>query len=154
MENIQIITRVIRCEEADLSSEELLIVQLAREAALKAYSPYSGFKVGASLLLSNGEVISGNNQENVAYPSGLCAERVALFYANAKYPFVPVKMLAVAAFNSGDFTETISPCGACRQVLAEVEKRFKTSVRLLLCGKKEILIVERAQDLLPLVFTL
>lgn len=154
MENIQITTRIIRCEEAELSPEELLLVQSARRVALKAYSPYSGFKVGAALLLNNGETITGNNQENVAYPSGLCAERVALFYANAKFPFVPVKMLAVAAFNSGDFTETISPCGACRQVMAEVEKRFDTPVKLLLCGKKEILIVERAGTLLPLNFVL
>lgn len=143
----------VRCmREQELSTEETALMEAAREAALRAYAPYSKFRVGAAVLLENGETITGNNQENAAFPSGMCAERVALFYAQARYPFVPVKILAVAAFFQNAFTESISPCGACRQVLAETERRFGKPVRLLLCNRYDILVVDRASDLLPLGF--
>lgn len=143
----------LKCvREDELSYEETTLVEAAREAALRAYAPYSQFKVGAAALLENGEIITGNNQENIAFPSGMCAERVTLFYAQARYPFVPVKILAIAAFSHNAFTDRISPCGACRQVLAETEKRFGKPVRLLLSGRCETVIAEKASDLLPLAF--
>ena len=96
--------------------EELSEKALA--AAGKAYCIYSGFAVGAAVLLENGTIVLGNNQENVAYPSGLCAERTALFYAGAAYPDVPVKALAITAcFKGRPRKEVVSPCGACRQVI-------------------------------------
>ncbi|HAZ03233.1 MAG TPA: cytidine deaminase, partial [Marinilabiliales bacterium] len=114
---------------ADLSSDLQKIIIESKEAALRAYAPYSNFNVGAAVLLSNGEVFSGNNQENAAYPSGLCAERVAIFYANSKYPNVPVLAIAICAFNKNGILKTpVPPCGSCRQVLLESEIRFKTPI--------------------------
>jgi len=102
------------------------LILLAREAAKRAYAPYSGFRVGASVLLENGEFITGNNQENAAYPSGLCAERTALFYASSKFPKIAVRALAVSTISDetlpGEFAK---PCGSCRQVMAEYEDRPK-----------------------------
>lgn len=152
MKTIALHTEAWECTDKDLSLPEVKIADLAREVALKAYAPYSGFKVGAAVWLANDEFITGNNQENAAYPSGMCAERVALFYANARFPFVPVKAIAVAAFHQGKFCNFVSPCGGCRQVLAEVEKRFKTPVKVLLCGNENIIMLKSAGDLLPLRF--
>lgn len=126
----------------------------AKEQTANAYVPYSHFSVGAAVLLENGEIFAGNNQENAAYPSGLCAERVALFYANAQRPEIPVKALAIAAKTNGEFVENpISPCGACRQVMLETETRFAKPISLLLYGKNEIYIFDRVTDILPLSFT-
>ena len=109
--------------------------------------------MGAAVLLANGEIITGNNQENVAFPSGLCAERTALFYAHSQYPEQAVKSIAVAAFTQGDFIDKpISPCGACRQVILETEMRSKSPVKIYLYGKSEIYIVEGIGNLLPLAF--
>jgi len=109
--------------------------------------------VGAAVLLENGEIITGNNQENAAYPSGLCAERTAMFYANANYPDVAVTTLAVAAQNAGGFLkDPIAPCGSCRQVLLETEQRYGKKLRVLLYGASEIAILETVKDLLPLSF--
>lgn len=152
MKEQQLCIKVQSVSEEELMHDELALVETAREAALRAYAPYSEFKVGAAALLDNGEVISGNNQENIAYPSGMCAERVVVYYANARYPFVPIRAIAITAFNKNAFRESISPCGACRQVLAEAEKRFKKPIKILLCGRHTIQIIERASDLLPLCF--
>jgi cytidine deaminase len=124
----------------------------ALEAAERAYAPYSGFQVGAAVLLENGQIFEGNNQENAAYPVGICAERVALFTANAAYPHVPVQIIAIAAIKNGETEDSISPCGICRQVLLEAENRYKKPVRILLCGKRETTVVRSAKDLLPLAF--
>lgn len=130
------------------------LILKAQEQTQKAYAPYSHYAVGAALLLENGEVFAGSNQENAAYPSGLCAERVALFYANAQFPTVPVKALAVAASVNGDFTETpVSPCGACRQVMLETETRFTQPITLLLHGKEQIYVFDSVTTLLPFSFT-
>ena len=140
-------------DESELSAEDNNLINIAREASKKAYAPYSGFKVGAALLLDNGEIIEGNNQENVSYPAGLCAERVAIFYAGAKYPDVPAKTLAITAFKDHDFIdEPVTPCGSCLQTLFEHESRFNSHIRLILAGKKKIRIVDKIGDLLPLVF--
>ena len=107
-----------------LPEDEIILVNQSREAAKRAYAPYSKFQVGAAVLLENGEIITGTNQENAAYPSGLCAERVAVFYANSKYPDVPVIAIAVTAFTNNKFVQTpIPPCGSCRQVLTETETK-------------------------------
>ncbi len=129
------------------------LVQAALKATEQAYAPYSNFHVGAALLLANGEIVTGSNQENVAYPSGLCAERVALFHAGHQYPTVPVQAIAIAASTKGKQVERISPCGACRQVMLETEQRGGHPIKVLLCGAKEILIAESAASLLPLCFS-
>ena len=114
---------------------------------------FSHFSVGAAALLENGVVVTGSNQENAAYPSGLCAERSTLFYANSLYPDQAVKALAIAARTEQDFLDTpIPPCGACRQVLLETEKRFGKPMRILLYSKSDIYIMEGVSALLPLSF--
>ncbi len=137
----------------ELNDEQKMLIDKAREQVTKAYAPYSGFRVGAALMLENGEIFAGSNQENAAYPSGLCAERVAMFYANAQYPDVAVKTLAIAAYTNGKFIETpVTPCGSCRQVLLESESRFNTGIEILLYGTNEILMLENVKQLLPLCF--
>ena len=129
------------------------LAQAAIEATKSSYAPYSHFNVGAAVRLDNGEIIKGSNQENAAYPSGTCAERTTIFYANSQYPDQAIKTLAIAARSEEDFLNTpISPCGACRQVLLETEKRFGKPMRILLYGKKEIYIIPSIANLLPLCF--
>ena len=138
----------------ELPEPKAILVNKAIEAAKKAYAPYSEYKVGAAVLLKNGEIISGNNQENAAYPSGLCAERVAIFYAGSQYPDVPVEMIAITAIMDGSIQEEpVSPCGGCRQVLLEKENLGKTPMQIILYGTKRIQVVQQANDLLPLPFT-
>jgi len=145
--------KIAFCALEELPDIEKILVKKAKEASEKAYAPYSHFLVGAAVLLGNGEIVTGNNQENAAYPSGLCAERTAVFYANATYPDVPVLTMAVAAQNSNGFlTDPIAPCGSCRQVLLETENRFGKPIRVILFGTKEIAIIDTASDLLPLSF--
>lgn len=130
------------------------LVTAAKQQTEQAYVPYSHFAVGAAVLLENGEIFTGNNQENAAYPSGLCAERVALFYANAQRPFTPVSALAVAAKVNGDFLkEPISPCGACRQVMLETETRFLKPITLILYGSNQIYVFDSITEILPFSFT-
>lgn len=137
-----------------LSAADAELAEKSKEAAMGAYAPYSQFSVGAAVRLANGKIITGNNQENAAYPSGLCAERVAIFYANAQYPNVPVEALAVIAMNSKkEFMKIPAPpCGSCRQVLLETEQRFKTPMKIILVGSESIRIIENAKSLLPLNF--
>jgi len=137
----------------ELSVDFQRIVSAAKEMTKRSYAPYSGFSVGAAVLLDNGKIVNGSNQENVAYPSGLCAERVALFSANANYPESAPVVLAIAAYNNGDFTDfPVTPCGACRQVMVEVEKRYGKSFEVLMCYKQGVVRVKRAGDLMPLTF--
>ena len=137
----------------ELSAEQQALIQVAKEQTNHSYCPYSHFHVGAAALLGNGEVIRGCNQENAAYPSGLCAERSALFAAGAQYPEQPVIRLAIACFTGGHFTkEPGSPCGACRQVMTETEHRYGGKMEVLLYGENETYVFESAADLLPLVF--
>jgi cytidine deaminase len=139
---------------SELSDQEQELVVKAQEASANAYAPYSNFFVGASVLLETGIIITGNNQENIAYPSGLCAERVALFYTGANYPGVAVKTLVVVA--KGDLVkpdECISPCGSCRQVIAQSEYRQKTPIRLILVAQNgRTFIFDKASDLLVFPF--
>jgi cytidine deaminase len=139
-------------EELSPGDRELVIN--ARKAAGKAYAPYSRFYVGAALRLESGRIVSGSNVENAAFPSGLCAERTALAYAVSNFPGDRTVALAIAARDDADFTEeSISPCGNCRQVIAEEEKKNGKAVRIILSGTSGILIIESVGDLLPLQFS-
>ena len=150
--NIRIDLKIYELNE--LSSSDRELVDIACEATQRSYAPYSHFSVGAAARLSNGIIVSGTNQENAAYPSGLCAERTTLFHANSQYPDQAVTVLAIAARNErGEFLENpIPPCGACRQVMLETEKRFKQPMRILLFGKKGIYELKNVGALLPLSF--
>jgi len=129
------------------------LISKAKSAAKNAYAPYSEFNVGAAVLLENGEIITGSNQENAAFPSGLCAERIALFYANSIYPDVPVKSMVVAALQNGEYLKfPVAPCGSCRQVILETQTRFKNKIKLIMYGEEKISIVEDAAFLLPFPF--
>ena len=138
----------------ELSAQEQQLVANAKSAFKTAYAPYSGFLVGASVLLENGEVINGSNQENVAYPSGLCAERVALFYAGAKFPDVKINTVAISVLSKNfEVNDVISPCGACRQVMAEYEDKQHRPIKVILHSPTdEVLIANKVEDLLPFMF--
>jgi cytidine deaminase len=137
----------------ELSDEEQQLIERAIQTAGDAYAPYSEFRVGACLLLDDGTIVNGNNQENVAYPDGQCAERVALFAANASYPESSVKILALAAIYQDKLLDRpVYPCGSCRQALLECENRFNQPVRILMYGKTGIHVANSIRDLLPLSF--
>ena len=154
MKQLDIHTTIKIYSPDELSAEEQQLVEAAKEATTRSYAPYSHFHVGAAALLANGEIISGTNQENAAYPSGICAERTTLFYANSQHPQQAVKALAIAARTSEvHWTETpISPCGACRQVMTETENRHEKPMKILLCSAQEVFVIESAKDLLPVSF--
>lgn len=151
IKNITTNIKVYSFDKLDI--EKKTLVEAAQQACNSAYAPYSNFKVGCAVELNDGTIIEGSNQENAAYPSGLCAERTALFYANAKYPNIPVKTIAIMAHHDGDFVKDIcSPCGSCRQVMAEIENRFKQDITILMCSKDTVYEVESVKSLLPLAF--
>lgn len=139
----------------ELSDIDRKLIDAAREASHRAYAPYSHFSVGAAILLSNGEIITGSNQENAAYPSGLCAERTAAFYAHSRFPEAIFRKIAIAAIDTSgnEILSPISPCGACRQVLLEYETIAGESVEVLLAGRSEIYILPSVASLLPLSFS-
>lgn len=153
MREINLNTKIAVYLLEECSDTEKKLIEAAKNATLKAYAPYSEFRVGAAVLLDNGDIVAGNNQENAAYPSGLCAERTAVFFANASQPDQKVEAIAVAAWYNGTFThDVITPCGACRQVLLEVESRFKSPVKVLMYSEDGIYVVSTIKDLLPLSF--
>lgn len=137
-----------------LQTIDISVVNKAFEAMEKAYAPYSKFKVGAALLLEDGQIIQGNNQENIAYPSGLCAERVALFHAGAQFPGIPVDLICIVA--KGDLmpiSQLLSPCGACRQVMLESENRQNKPIRIILVNQdNRTMCIDSVQNLLPFGF--
>jgi len=155
MKNFDIVTSVSVAAYQDLSESDKRLVNLAREATLRAYAPYSHFNVGAAIELDNGECVTGANQENVAYPSGTCAERSACFYAHAKYPDAKFKTIAIAARGTDghETSSPVAPCGACRQALLEYEMLAEHNVRIILCGTTEFYILPSVHSLLPLAFT-
>ncbi len=137
----------------ELPAEEQHLIEKAIATARDAYAPYSEFRVGACLLLEDGTFVAGNNQENAAYPDGLCAERVAMFAANAQHPESPVKKMAIAAvYQDKLIDQPVYPCGSCRQALLESENRFKRPTRILMYGRRGILAANSIKDLLPLSF--
>lgn len=154
MKEMVINTKVKVCTVDELSAADREVVDAARAATANSYAIYSHFNVGAAVRLANGIIVSGSNQENAAYPSGLCAERTTLFWANSQYPTQPVEVLAIAARNEqGELATPIPPCGACRQVILETEKRFSKAMRIILYGAKECyLIDDGVKALLPLSF--
>ena len=139
---------------SELSDGDRLLVERAQQSAKDAYAPYSKFHVGAAVLLDSGEVIAGNNQENAAYPSGLCAERVAVFYAMARHPKAAIEAVAIAALSDDSLLKTPPfPCGACRQVLAEYEYRQKKPIRFILHAQSgQTIVMEGVDNLLPFPF--
>lgn len=138
---------------AELDEKLQKLVEEAKQAAETAYAPYSKFKVGAAVLLENGEIIQGNNQENAAYPSGLCAERVAIFYANSKYPNKAIKSVAVTAFTKDGFIkEPIPPCGSCLQVMLESERRYDNDIQVILYGEDKLTVADSIGQFLPVNF--
>jgi cytidine deaminase len=139
----------------ELSPSFQSLMQEAILARANAYAPYSNFNVGAAVLLDNGVILRGNNQENAAYPSGLCAERVAIFYASAQYPDIPIKAIAVTANTHLDPSETpASPCGNCRQTLAEYQQKQATSIPIIFMGASgKIVCCNSVLDLLPFAFS-
>ncbi len=140
--------------ENELDSRDVELIRKAKDVLATSYSPYSQFRVGASVLLENGEIISGSNQENGAYPSGLCAERVALFYAGAKYPKVPVVAMAIVASYMDEIIQSpISPCGACRQVMIEYRNIGAKAFSVIMVGRSKIVKVEDVRFLLPFSFS-
>lgn len=147
-------TKIKVCTVDELSAQDREVVDAAREATANSYAVYSGFNVGAAVRLAGGTIVAGSNQENAAYPSGLCAERTTLFWANSHYPDKAVEVLAIAARTiEGELERPIPPCGACRQVMLETENRFHTPMRIILYGNKECYVVEDGvKALLPLTF--
>lgn len=139
----------------ELSERERLLVDTARAAVEGSYAPYSNFHVGAAVLLDNGEIVKGANQENAATPSSLCAERTAAYWAHANFPAARFEAIAIAARDaSGREVEApISPCGACRQALLQYETLAGRDVKVILAGSREIYIAPSVKSLLPLAFT-
>lgn len=139
----------------ELSTTERRLVEKSIEATNHSYAPFSNFHVGATLLLDNGTMVTGCNQENAVLPAGICAERAAIFSAGAQFPDQAVRTIAIAARGTdGELTdEPITPCGICRQVIIETETRYKTPIRILLYGKKRIYAINGIKELMPLSFT-
>lgn len=137
-----------------LSHSDRELVEKAYQISQNAYAPYSEFHVGASIRMENGEVLTGSNQENIAYPSGLCAERVVLFFAGSQFPNTKIETICVVA--KGDllpFDKILSPCGACRQVMLETEIRQTAPMRVILVSQNEkTLVFKNVKDLLPFAF--
>ena len=155
MKDLELKIQINECQMDDLTPEERQLVEMAIEATSRSYARYSNFHVGAAIELANGERIIGCNQENAAFPAGLCAERTAIFAAGAQYPESPVKTLAIAARDTtGELTlEPVSPCGTCRQVMIETETRFQQPIRILLYGQRRLYVMDGIRHLMPLSFT-
>ena len=155
MEQLELKSVIKVCQPEELTAEEQHLLSLAIEATSRSYAPYSRFHVGAAVRLDNGEEIIGSNQENAAYPSGLCAERTALFAAGTFYPDVPVSLLAIAARGTDGelLSEPCSPCGSCRQVIIESEKRAGRPIRILLYGRRCVYVIDGIAQLMPLMFS-
>lgn len=138
---------------ADLADIDKKLVACALDAQKKAYAAYSNFQVGAAVLFEDGTMVSGNNQENAAYPSGLCAERTAIFYAQANYPDKTIQAIAITSATANvPNRKPVFPCGSCRQVLLESEQRNGKPIRVICYGADEIVEVSSTQSLLPLHF--
>ena len=141
-------------DENERPFDDAELLREAHEAARNSYAPYSQFHVGAAVRLSNGAIVKGNNIENAAYPSGLCAERVALFSAQAQYPDVPIEAIAITAFSEKtEVNEPIAPCGACRQVMVEVEQLSRRPLRILCQGNTgAVMAFNGIETLMPFLF--
>ncbi len=154
MKELTIEAKIKVCAYDEFSAEDKQLVDAARAATANSYAVYSNFNVGAAVRLDNGVIVKGSNQENAAYPSSLCAERTTLFWANSQYPENAVLAMAIAArTDKGELPMPIPPCGACRQVILETEKRFGKAIKIILFGTKESYIIEDGiKALMPLSF--
>lgn len=138
----------------ELEPKDRELCEAAEKALMGSYAPYSKFNVGAAVRLADGSIVTGANQENAAYPSGLCAERTAMFSAYANHPDTPMTAIAITAAQNGKLNEDITaPCGACRQVMAEYQKVSGRKWTILLYGKKKIIKLSQVDDILPFIFT-
>ncbi len=136
-----------------MNPEDRELAQAAINATKHSYAPYSKFNVGAAVMLDDGEIITGSNQENAAYPSGLCAERTAMFYASANRPDKAMTKIAVAAGQDGKLCDSpATPCGACRQVMAQYQTKGGRNMEIILVGGKKIWKFEKVDDILPFIF--
>ncbi len=155
MKQLPIKSNIFECQMEELTDVEQMLVRRAIQSTDTSYAPYSHFHVGAALLLADGTVLPGCNQENAAFPSGLCAERSAIFAAGAQHPDLAPTMLAIAARDTtGNLTrKPVSPCGTCRQVIIETETRYGRQLRILLYGQDGVYVMDGIQNLMPLSFT-
>ena len=153
MKEIKIETSIKFCQLEELEDSDQQVVRKALIATKNSYSPYSHFRVGAALRLADGMEIIGANQENAAYPVGLCAERTAIFAAQANYPEQPIVAIAITAANENGLVKNpVSPCGSCRQVMLEIEDRYKQPVKIMLYGTDGVYIINSIKDIMPLYF--
>lgn len=153
MKNIQLEINMQHMQLEELNTDDRELVEAAIKATDNSYAKYSNFRVGAALRLGDGRVVIGANQENAVFPLGLCAERTAIFAAQAQYPDQPVTSLSIAARNEDGLVKSpVTPCGSCRQVILEIEERYKQPIRILLYGTDGVLVVNTVRDLLPLCF--
>ena len=137
----------------ELSARDRLVAEAAINATASSYAPYSGFNVGAAVMLEDGEIITGSNQENAAYPSGLCAERTAMFYAGAHRPDKAMVKIAIAGGQNGVLcSNPATPCGACRQVMAQYQTKGGRPMEVILVGGERIWKFSKVDDILPLIF--
>lgn len=155
MKTLEIAAKIRILDESELTFEQKNVIEAAKIATLRSYSPYSHYKVGAACLLDNGEIITGSNQENAAYPSGLCAERTAVFYAQSRYPDARILKLCIIGKTATDVfsKEVCAPCGACRQVILEAEYRCGAPIEILLPSQNGIYVMNGISTLLPFGFT-
>lgn len=155
MKDLQLRPIIHECQLAELTADEQKLVQMAIEATSRSYAKYSRFHVGAAIQLANGAMLLGCNQENAAFPAGICAERSAIFAAGAQFPDVPVTTIAIAARDTnGQLTQQpVSPCGTCRQVMIETETRFRQPLRIILYGQQRLFVMDGIKNLMPLSFT-
>lgn len=155
MKEIKIETKLYEFESLNELPENVsMLMSKAMEARNKAYAPYSEFSVGVALLLDNNEIITGSNQENASYPSGLCAERTAIYYAGSQFPNAKIlRMAIIAGSNKNKTSKPIPPCGACRQAIAEYEVKQETPIEIYFMGEVGKVIKSNSlANLLPLVF--
>jgi cytidine deaminase len=138
---------------SEMPSSDRVLLERAVSAADGAYAKYSSFRVGAAVRMSNGEVVIGSNQENAAYPSGLCAERTAMFYASARYPSESVEAIAVVAVDDNGVLSALTyPCGACRQVMAEYEMRAGHDMRIIVGSAGMVQVFTGVKSIMPFIF--
>ena len=161
MKDFEIKTLIRECAYNELNELDRKLVDAAKDSTIRAYAPLSKYQVGAAILLDNGRIIEGSNQENTAYPSGLCAERTAIFYASSSNPGVAPRKIAIAAWinpgegknwEEGFQKNPVSPCGGCRQALMEYENLYG-NIEVILYGKDKTFILPSVASLLPLAFT-
>ena len=153
MEKLRYILDVQFLSYEELTGSQRQLIKLSQDACQTSYSPYSHFAVGAALMFDNGETLSASNQENAAFPSGLCAERSLLFYAKSYRPDANIDCIAISARKDGQMTQhPVTPCGACRQVIQETAERQKLPIQMLLACEKGAYLVNDARQLLPLQF--